>query len=79
MCNFSGFPVFLDFPDPESGKPDFWVVPVNQLEKSFEMIGHMTFSPFSGFPDPETVFLDLLLPWSDPGVKPDPTVPHMWP
>ena len=43
---FSRFPYF---PDLESRNPDFCVVHVNQLEKSFEMIGHMTFSAFSGF------------------------------
>ena len=78
------FPIFFrfpDFPDQESGNPDFCVVPVNQLEKSFEMIGNMTFSPFSGFsgfPDPESGNPDFPPSWRDPGVKPDPTVPHLW-
>ena len=38
---------FPDFPDQESGKPDFQHVHVNQLSKSFKMSGHMV---FSGFP-----------------------------
>ena len=44
---------------------------------------HMIFIQFSGFlgfpgfPDPETGFPEKCTPGSDPGVKPDPTVPHM--
>ena len=41
---------------------------------------HMVFMQFSGFPDfpdPETGFPEKCTPGSDPGVRPDPTVPHM--
>ena len=71
---------FPDFPDPESGNPDFQHVHVNQLSKSFKMSGHMIFfrfSGFSGFPDPVSGNPDFFLSWRDPGVKPDPTVPHL--
>ena len=71
---------FPDFPDQESGKPDFQHVHVNQLSKSFKMRGHMIFfrfSGFSGFPDPESGNPDFSLSRRDPGVKPDPTVPHL--
>ena len=67
--------------DPESGNPDFQSVHVNQLSKSFKMSGHMIFfriSGFSGFPDPESGNPDFPPSWRDPGVKPDPTVPHLW-
>ena len=42
---------FPDFPDQESGKPDFQHVHVNQLSKSFKMRGHMIFSGFPVFTD----------------------------
>ena len=75
------FPFFPPFPDPESGYPDFCVGHVNQLEESFNLIGHMPyfrFSGFSGFPDPETGNPVLLLSGAHPGTKTDPMVPHMW-
>ena len=78
------FPTFFrfpDFPDLESGNPDFCVVHVNQLEKSFNLIGHMTFfriSGFSGFSDPESGNPEKHPYWGDPGVTPDPMVPHLW-
>ena len=78
MIFFFRFPFF---PDPESGNPEFYVVPVNQLEKSFNLIGHMIFfriSGFSGFSGSGSGNPDLLLSRIDPGVKPDPMVPHMW-
>ena len=81
MIFFPIFSRFPDFPDPESGNPDFCVVHVNQLEKSFNLIGHMTFfriSGFSGFSDPESGNPEKHPYWGDPGVTPDPTVPHLW-
>ena len=57
------------------------MVPVNQLEKSFNLIGHMIFfriSGFSGFSGSGSGNPDLLLSRIDPGVKTDPMVPHMW-
>ena len=78
---FPAFSRFLDIPDLESGNPDFCVVHVNQLEKSFNLIGHMTFfriSVFSGFSYPEYGNPEKCPYWGDPGVTPDPTVPHLW-
>ena len=61
-------------------EPDFQYCHVNHLSKSFKMMGHMhffRFSGFSGFLDPESGNPDFSLSWRDPGVKPDPTVPHL--
>ena len=72
------FPIFSSFSG--SGYPDFCVVHVNQLEESFNLIGHMPyfrFSGFSGFPDPETGNPVLLLSGAHPGTKTDPLMPHM--
>ena len=40
------FPFFPRFPDPEFGYPDFCVVHVNQLQESFNLIGHMPYFRF---------------------------------
>ena len=72
--NFSG--IFLEL----SGIREFPCVHVNQLAKSFNLIGHLHFSDFSGFSGffPEFSGISGQRPSErDPGVSPDPTVPHM--
>ena len=39
--------------------------------------GFLDFPDFPDFSDPETGFPEKCTPGGDPGVKPDPTVPHM--
>ena len=75
------FKFFQNFPE-FSGILEFYCVHVSQLAKSFHLIGHMQIPGFSGFSDfsgffPEFSGISGKCPSGvDPGVSPDPTVPH---
>ena len=86
---FLGFPVFPDFPDLDvrisgisgSGILNFSLP--SQPARLWALIWYATWffyviSCISGFFGSGCGNPDLLPSWHDPGVKPDPTVPHMW-